>query len=371
MPRRAQAEDEAEDVEEVEFDWVATHTQLKKAAPMLGKVLAEFEMLGSKSVSITVQREDGPQEFDFNMAQYALLQEQFASRMNLLKLHRVKARPGATQALTPVFLGAELMSLLTDQKLIDAGAFNIVEKNKDGEVTKEWCPFKVKGNPLAPLKERGLAFAPTVANLLRAYGNNRGLVALATYNQNINARLTKKKTPEDKIEAQYNHAYVGLDPAAKAHLKPLIGRLGRYYKSKAASAETKPKKKKATKAKTVKQTVPATEVAKKEGFDPDQFQFNAMIQSFIKAGKLSPADDKDAKYSAGKLSAEQAALLAEIKAQKAKNETYRALLAQDEATMTSEKLENRRKKQEAAEKAAAKKGAEEEEEAEAEEGEDE
>ena len=360
--------DEVEDVEEdVEFDWNATHAKLKKSIPILGKILAEFEAYGQKSIPVTVMRDNGPEEYSFTAAEYKLLEENVLSLFTLLKTNRVKARTGATQTLTPIFLGPELLSFFTDDKLIKEGAFDIVEYNKDGEEEKRWNPYTMKGNPLKPLREQGLIFAATAANLFRAYGSNRDLISLATYNQAIHDRLSKKKgVKPEEVEKKYNRAYVGLDDAAKKHLKPLINRMGDYYKNK----PKKVAKKGVTKKGPAKQTVTPTETAKTKGFDPDQFQFNAMIQSFLKIGKLTTPDDKDAQFTGGKLSKEQMERLAKIKAEKGANDDYKALLVQDEATMTSEKIDNRRKKQEKAAELARKKHGEEEEEEE-EDGEDE
>lgn len=354
MPRKT-VEEEVEDVEEAEFDWNITHAKLKKAIPALAQLLTEFEAYGQKNVTIQVMRDNGAEEYDFNMQEFKLLQDHVLSLFSLLKTNRVKARLGATQTLTPIFLGSELMAFFNDDKLIKDGAFDIVEYDKEGEETKRWNPYTVKGNPLKPLREHGLIFAATAANLFRAYGSNRNLISLATYNQAIHEKMSKKKgVKEEDIEKKYNRAFVGLDDAAKKHLKPLIVRMGKYYMQKPKKAS----KKGASKKGPAKQTVMPTDIAKKQGFDPDQFQFNAMIQSFLKIGKLTNVDDKDAAFSAGKLSDDQSKQLTKIKTEKAKDKDYQDLLKQDEATMTSEKIENRREKQAKAEEIAKKKAEE-------------
>jgi ribosomal protein L11 len=352
MPRKVAAEEESDD--EAVFDWNVTHQQLKKSIALLSKVRSEFDQMvhanpKAKSIMVTVQRDEGPVEHEFNAQELHLLEENQFSRFNLLKVNRVKPRPGATQALTPVFLGNELRAFLTDKDLIKEGAFDIVEYDKDENEKKRWNPYTMKGDPLKLLKERGLAFSATVANLLRAYGNNRELVANATHNKEIRERLMKKKgTKEEDIEEEYNHAYVGFDKEAKKHLGTLVTRMGKYYK---ATSNRRDKKKSKGKPAAVKQTVKPTDVQKRDGFDPDQFQYNAMIQSIIKIGKLSGPEDKDAAFQAGELKEDQIKEIARIKKEKVENETYKALVAQDEATMTHEKLENRREKQAAAAKA--------------------
>jgi hypothetical protein len=362
------ADEEIEDTEDTEFDWNATHAKVKKAIPQLSKLYAEFESYGQKSVPITVMRDNGPEEYEFTLQEYKLLEDHVISLFSLLKTNRVKPRVGATQTLTPIYLGEELRNFFTDKKLIEEGAFDIVEHNKEGEEIKRWNPYKHnKGASLKPLTENGLIFAATAANLFRAYGANRNLISLATYNQAIHEKLSKKKVKEDEIEKKYNRAYVGLDDAAKKHLKPLITRMGKYYLNK----PKKVPKKGVTKKGPAKQSVTPTETAKKQGFDPDQFQFNAMIQSFLKIGKLTTPDDKDVAFTAGKLDKAQMDRLTRIKTQKTKDDDYNALLAQDEATMTSEKIEIRRKKQEKADELARKKREGEEEDTEDDEEEDE
>ena len=350
MPAKNTEETDYSDA--AQFDWNVTHAKLKKAFPLLAKILAEFSSLNVKSLPITVMRDNGAEEYPFTMAEYKLLEDYIMSNFSLLKTNRVKPRVGATQTLTPIFLGPELLAFFTDEKLISDGAFDIVEYNDNDEEETRRNPYKQKGNPLKPLREQGLIFAATAANLFRAYGSNRNLISLATHNKNIHDKFSGKKgMKEEEIEKKYNRAYVGFDDAAKKHLKALIARMGDYYKNK----PKKPVNKGASKKGPTKQSVTPTDVAKTKGFDPDQFQFNAMIQSLLKIGKLSPPEDSDIAFAAGKLTKEQMDRLTHIKTEKVENDDYKALLAQDEATMTSEKIENRRRKKERAAELAKKK----------------
>ena len=378
------------------FTELKRHQQAAKLKQAYSGLIKLAYKMGSekKNFSFEVDKVvgDNMKATKFDKAEFDAIHAQADAFLAMLGRKQKSASRGGTSTLTAIILGDTLRKFFATESI--RKYFIIREykksKGKDGkeEIIYSYDPFK-NAEDLRLLLEEGLAFNQTVQNLFRAYNKNRKLPTLAISNQKIAKKKGNKELKGKKLEEKINKSYSGFDPEAKKLLAPILEKLGPYLK------KTEPERKKAREEKTegeetrsTKAKVKETETKINEGFDPDQFQSNPTWQSILKVGrKYDPTKKEDAvlgarpegapkgtTYSAAEpLSDEELARLREINTKKDKSETWRALLEQDEKTMTEGALKKREDKRKAAKKA--KKGkkeeVEEEESEEEEEGEEE
>lgn len=317
-------------------DFGPTLNELRTSFPDMLKIAGEVARLNAEEgrnweLKVKVPTAKKIETKIFNNAEWKLLQDLFDAKLaRLAKIRNKRKATGRAHPEKIIILANEMKDFIVGNKK----QFEIKE-NPVGSRD----PFA--GGKLALLEKQGLALQSTVANLLRAYNKNNNLYMNATHNQDV-AALSKAQ--QEKQGVKLNKGVVGVDQAMTDGLPSLLGRIGPYFLATKEARDAKKAEKASNSTRAAASRLPPTDVEEKEGFDPQQFSYNSIIQTFIKLsrkhGATAPPEKPDIvefgvpEDEGGILSDKEAELIAKLTADKVNDKTgvYEKIQAQDRAT---------------------------------------
>lgn len=322
-------------------DFVPTLKELRDAFPDMLKIGGEVARLNAEEgrtweKAVKIPTTKGITVKTFNNAEWKALQDLFDAK--LARLGKIRNKRKATGRPHP-----EKIIILADEMK------SFIVNNKDQFVINENPPATrnpFAGKKLDLLEKQGLALQSTVANLLRAYNKNNSLYENATHNQDV-AALSAKEQKEQGVKI--NKGIVGVDDRMTKELPSLLARIGPYFLATKDERQAKKDAKAANSTRATASRLPPTEVEETEGFDPAQFSYNSIIQTFIKLsrkhGATAPAEKPDIiefgvpEAEGGILSSQEAALIARLTSEKDNDKSgiYEKIQTQDVATARPKK----------------------------------